>query len=65
MTTNKTDEGCRQTSKVTAITGTRHCTGCNIHRSIEGGGFIRMIKGRKRWVCKGCIKNYKGTNRII
>jgi hypothetical protein len=62
---SRIDEGARQTAKVTEHTGTRHCTGCYIHRSIEGGGFIKMIKGKQRWVCSACIKNYRGTARMV
>ena len=37
------------------MTETKFCTGCQSHRSIDGGS-MRKCRKTARWVCKMCAK---------
>jgi transposase-like protein len=46
------------TVKVSQMLGTKHCTNCYQHRKTDGGVYVTMANGRKRWVCKNCSDFY-------
>ena len=49
------EQRSKTTRAIEQATGTKFCYTCNIHRPMEGGGYVQ-IKNSKRFKCKHCYE---------